>query len=101
MSRSSGSQPQAPKELSDFCVNVDLHTRKERDPALGWRNLLDEFQQALSSDICGIMIHHQRMNDAAYDFLELLLKGLKGWQHARLVHLGTLVKEGYTVKGER
>ena len=70
---SRGSQPKAPGELSDFWVNVDLHTRKERDPAIGWKLLLEELQSAISSKFCGIMIHHQRMNEAAFDFLEMLL----------------------------
>ena len=30
-------------------------------------------KSAISSKLCGIMIHHQRMNEAAFDFLEMLL----------------------------
>ena len=74
VSRSRGSRPKVPEGLTDFFVNVDLHTRKERDPALGWRNLFNELQQAIPSNCCGIMIHHQRMNDAAFDFLEMLIR---------------------------
>ncbi len=86
VSRSRGSQPKAPKELSDLYVNVDLHTRKERDPASGWNNLLNELQQALSSDCCGIMIHHQRMNNGAFDFLEMLLKTMVRHKEFQLLH---------------
>jgi len=86
VSRSRGSRPKVPGELSDFFVNVDLHTRKERDPALGWRNLFNELQQAISSNCCGIMIHHQRMNDAAFDFLEMLLKSMVRHKAFQLVH---------------
>ena len=76
VSRSRGSTPPAPRGLPDFCVNVDLHTRKEQVPADGWHNLLQEFEQSIASGYCGVMIHHQLMNAAAFDFLELLLKAL-------------------------
>jgi hypothetical protein len=94
VSRSSGSQPKAPKEpkkLCDFYVNVDLHTRKERDPALGWSNLFNELRQALSSDNCGIMIHHQRMNDGAFEFLEILLKTLVRHKEFQLLHFRSII----------
>jgi len=86
VSRSRGSRPKAPKGLDDHCVNIDLHTRKECDPASGWKNLLNELQQGLSSGSCGIMIHHQRMNDAAFDFLEVLLKTTVSHQAFQLIH---------------
>ena len=91
VSRSCGSQPEAPKELCDFCVNVDLHTRKERDPAEGWNNLLGELQLAVASECCGIMIHHQRMNDAAFDFLEFLLQTLLRHKKLQLLHFRDMV----------
>ena len=86
VSRSRGSEPKAPRELPDLCVNVDLHTRKERDPASGWINLLNELQQAISSNCCGIMIHHQRMNDGAFDFLEMLIRILVRRRELQLVN---------------
>jgi hypothetical protein len=76
--------------LTDFFVNVDLHTRKERDPTLGWRNLFNELQQGIISDRCGIMIHHQRMNAAAFDFLEVLLKAMVRHKAFRLLHFRDL-----------
>jgi peptidoglycan/xylan/chitin deacetylase (PgdA/CDA1 family) len=76
VSRSPGSKPRAPRGLPDFSANLDLHTRKERDPAAGWHNLLRELEQAVASGFCGIMLHHQLMNPAAFDFLEILLKAL-------------------------
>ena len=85
VSRSRGNMPQAPRGLPDFYVNVDLHTRKERDPAVGWKNLLKELQQAISSTFCGIMIHHQRMNEAAFDFLEMLIRILVERRELQLV----------------
>jgi peptidoglycan/xylan/chitin deacetylase (PgdA/CDA1 family) len=85
VSRSQGSRPMIAGELTDFFVNVDLHTRKERDPALGWRNLFNELQQAIASDRCGIMIHHQRMNAEAFDFLEMLIGILVKHRELQLV----------------
>jgi hypothetical protein len=77
VSRSCGSLPPAPTGLPDFCMNIDLHTRRERNSALGWNHFFEELREELISGFCGIMIHHQRMNDAAFDFLDMLLKNLK------------------------
>lgn len=95
LSRNLGAQPPAPAALTEYPVSVDLHTRQERDGASGWQNFLIELRQSLGSGFCGMMIHHQRMNDAAFDFLELLLSELKRRNFPRLVHLGTLLREGY------
>ncbi len=86
VSRSCGDRPESPAKLPDFCVNLDLHTRKELDPVAGWHNLLDELQQAVASDCCGVMIHHQRMNDAAFEFIDVLLKALLGHRNLQLIH---------------
>jgi hypothetical protein len=86
VSRSRGSRPKVTGELTDFFVNVDLHTRKERDPSLGWRNLFNELQQGINSERCGIMIHHQRMNAAAFDFLIMLIRVLVRHKTFQLVH---------------
>ena len=91
VSRGRGSRPKVPGELSEFLVNVDLHTRKEQDPVLGWRNLTNELQQALQSNCGGIMIHHQRMNEAAFDFLEMLLKILVRHKAIELIHFRDMV----------
>ena len=73
ISRSRGATPPAPDGLPDVAVNADLHTRKDATPDEGWENLFAELEQAISGGFCGIMIHHQRMNNAAFDFLDLLL----------------------------
>jgi hypothetical protein len=91
VSRSRGSSPPSPKGLLNFDVNVDLHTRKEKTPATGWDHLFDELQQAIASGRCGIMIHHQRMNQAAFDFLEIFLKTLVGNSGLKLVQFADLV----------
>jgi len=91
VSRSRGGKSSTLNGVPNFDVNVDLHTRKEKIPADGWHNLLDELQQAIASGRCGIMIHHQRMNQAAFDFLEILLKTLVGSRGLKLVHFKDLL----------
>lgn len=76
ISRSRGARPDS-GEIPDYFVNADLHTRKETDPATGADALLSELAEALSSGYCGIMIHHQRMNDSAFSFLDAMLEFLK------------------------
>lgn len=86
VSRSRGSKTPLPAGFPDYYVNVDLHTRKETSSAVAWKNLFAELQQAIASKYCGIMIHHRRMNEAAFDFLEMLLKKLAVSPGLRLVN---------------
>jgi hypothetical protein len=92
VSRVQGSLPSPPKGLEDFVVNVDLHTRKELNPKISWDALFAELGVGLSSGFCGIMIHHQRMNDAAFSFLEILLSALSRSRDFSLVHFRDLVQ---------
>ncbi|MBU1232569.1 MAG: polysaccharide deacetylase family protein [Proteobacteria bacterium] len=73
VSRSSGATPLPPPGLPDIQVNTDLHTRREENAEVGLSNLLKELEQGLTTGRSGIMIHHQRMNQTAFDFLALLL----------------------------
>lgn len=73
VSRSLNAKPVTLSNLPDLQVNIDLHTRKESDPERSLQNLLLELEQGISSGTGGIMIHHQRMNQASFVFLELLL----------------------------
>jgi peptidoglycan/xylan/chitin deacetylase (PgdA/CDA1 family) len=91
VSRSKGSHPPTPAELPDFQVNVDLHTRKELGSDECWNALFAELKLALLSSVCGIMIHHQRMNDVAFDFLELLIQAFSRHKGLCLAHFGDLV----------
>ena len=91
ISRSRGSKPPPPEGLLNVDVNVDLHTRKEKRPMAGLDNLFNELQQAIASGRCGIMIHHQRMNQAAFDFLEILLNALVRDKRFSLVHFRNLL----------
>jgi len=86
VSRSIKSVPPAPDGLPDFAVRVDLHTRKEGHPLLGWEGLFSELGSALSQNLCGIMIHHQRMNETAFVFLEIFIQALIKQQHLHLIH---------------
>jgi hypothetical protein len=94
VSRDLSASPPAPPKISEYPVTVDLHTRKEKDAESGWTGLFEELEEGLACGFCGFMIHHQRMNWGAYEFLDLLLPVLKQWDRARLVHLGTLIHEG-------
>jgi hypothetical protein len=90
VSRSNKSVPPSPDGLPDFAVNVDLHTRKEDDPLLGWEGLFSELNNALSQRLCGIMIHHQRMNEAAFVFLEVFIRALIKRRQVHLAHFTDL-----------
>ncbi len=76
LSRSWNAKPQSPEKLPDLQVNVDLHTRKESDPAHSLDMLLVELEEGICSGRAGIMLHHQRMNAVAGAFLDLLLKAV-------------------------
>jgi hypothetical protein len=91
VSRSSGAKPPSPEGLPDLTVNVDLHTRKASRAKRDWASLLDELAAALSGGWCGIMLHHQRMNTTAFDFLDILLQHMVKQKHFRIVHLKSLV----------
>ena len=88
VSRFRGSAPKPPEGLPDFAVNVDLHTRKEDKLADPWADLFSDIGTALSQRHCGIMIHHQRMNEAAFVFLEVFLQSLLRQKRLQLVHFG-------------
>jgi hypothetical protein len=90
VSRSKGARPEPPAHLPDYQVNVDLHTRKESDPQLCADNFLTELEQGLASGLCGIMIHHQRMNRSAFELLDLLLGSIKNNRKLTTVHFGDL-----------
>jgi hypothetical protein len=73
VSRSRNAQPLSPPNLPDLQVNIDLHTRKEVDPERSFQIFLEELEDSIAGGRGGVMIHHQRMNQAAFDFLALLL----------------------------
>ena len=81
--------------MAEFAVNVDLHTRREANPETGWTALLEELRSALASGHCGIMLHHQRMNAAAADFLDVLLPLLTGSDAVQLAHFRHMTAGGW------
>ena len=92
VSRNFGASPPPPVNLPDFCVDVDLHTRKDKDPVSGWERLFKSLKKDISSGRCGIVLHHQKMNAAAFDFLDTLLKTLKQSKNIMLVNFRDLPK---------
>jgi hypothetical protein len=74
LSRNAGAKPPAPSNLPEFSVGVDLHTRREPDPEADWKALLGELESAVAGGSAGVMLHHQRMNDAAVEFLDRFLE---------------------------
>ena len=73
VSRTPTARPEAKGIITDLPVNVDLHTRREQDPAEGWDNLWQELSMAAASGRIGIMIHHQLINGRGFRFLDILL----------------------------
>ena len=92
VSRSEGAERKVPLPpgLPDAPVNVDLHTRREADPAQGLDHLAVEFERAVASGRAGLMLHHQRMNPAAFDWLDRLLAGVADMSAPVLLRLDRL-----------
>ncbi len=59
--------------LPDAAINVDLHTRKERDSMSCLAGLAAEMAAGAYSGRIGMMLHHQRMNEQAFTLLDYLL----------------------------
>ncbi len=76
VSRFANADPPANGILRDLAVNIDLHTRRERDFRRDWDNLFAEMAAAARRGGMGFMLHHQRMNDPAFAFLDILLTEL-------------------------
>lgn len=103
LSRATGAKPALAAAhvhgLREADVCVDLHTRKEAAAQDAIQGLAEEFATGLrltgSSKSqgparCGVMLHHQRMNDAAFDFLQDLLGGLGRLADDGALRLGSL-----------
>lgn len=92
VSRTVGAGPDAPEGLPDFPVLMDLHTRKEADPGASLDAMLEELSRGLAGGSCGVMLHHQRMNQTAVAFLDVLLEQLSSRKEVSLVHFGHLLQ---------
>lgn len=75
VSRSSGVRPET--ALPDLYVNVDLHTGKESRLSTAMERLLADWRQGVEDGYLGIMLHHQRMNERSFFFLEELFQLLQ------------------------
>jgi hypothetical protein len=98
ISRSAGNNSKISLKIVEYNVNVDLHTRKEKDPEKGWINLFGELRQALAIGMGGIMVHHQLMNDQAFVFLEHLLKVFAHKTDIKTFHLKDLAENNIIVE---
>lgn len=90
VSRFASPKNTGPLPLQDIPVNVDLHTRKNKDGRDDWNALIEELVDGLAQPVCGIMIHHQCMNAAAFAFLDILLARLNEYFAHRIVTLDSL-----------
>lgn len=88
-----GAGQAAASDLPDFSVRVDLHARQEPDAAASLETVLEEIRAGLASGRCGVMLHHQRMNQASLDFLGVLLEELASQAGVRLAHMGQLLAQ--------
>lgn len=94
VSRSLAAKPAAPAGLPDIPVGADLHTRKEPTAEAALTGFLSELSAGLAAGLCGVMIHHQRMNEAAFTFLEALLTSARAQSRLRFVSLRRLAEDG-------
>ncbi len=92
LSRSINAKPKSPQGLPDIEINTDLHTRKEGTGEESLQKLLAEISRGLAAGRSGIMIHHQRMNQTAFDFLALFLTLISSRQHIRPVTFQELLQ---------
>ncbi len=73
-----------PWDLCNLPVHINLHVRKDKNPAGDFTRLLRElFSLSGRSESAGISIHHQRMTPFAFQFLDRLLYNLKYVAKAR------------------
>lgn len=91
LSRDRSSTPETPAGRPEFSINVDLHTHSGNDVGQDRNNLLQDIGLSLGNGLCGIMLHHQCMNDEAVRFLDILLAALTEHRGVRLVHFGDLL----------
>jgi len=91
VSRYRVTRPECSPLLADFQANVDLHTKKEPDYTSCLSGLSGELKKAASSGRIGMMIHHQRMNENAFNILDSLLACVAENDLLRAVHFNHLL----------
>jgi hypothetical protein len=76
----------SPMGFKNIRIQLDLHTRKEKDGAADFDILLEELTGLWSKrEPLGIMIHHHRMTYFAFEFLDELLSILKNRAKSRFL----------------
>jgi hypothetical protein len=93
LSRSTNVQPRPPAGLADIAINIDLHTRREDDPQQGMNELFADCKTAMGSGCMGFMLHHQRMNDTAFLFLEHHFRAVNSVTNLTLCTFRELLQE--------
>jgi hypothetical protein len=74
-----------PTGLTNLRIQIDLHTRKGREPDQDYQDLLDEITTLMTKkEPVGIMVHHHRMSLHAFEFLQELLTLLNDHPQVRL-----------------
>ncbi len=91
ISRSETNLPITESDLPDIYVNIDLHTIKESKSKAAWNQFFKILDQAIKNNYCGFMIHHQRMNDNAFIFLEILLKCIIKHKLLNILHFNEII----------
>lgn len=76
--------------LPEFSVNIDLHTRRGQNAVADFAALGQEFDRAVKTGTVGFMIHHQRMNDQAFDLLQRILQVCVSCRLIKPVHFAAL-----------
>lgn len=76
----------SPVGLKNLRIQIDLHTRKEKDATADFENLLSDLTTHLGKrEPIGIMIHHHRMTYFAFEFLNELISILKKRNRSRFL----------------
>lgn len=91
VSGSSGTPFKQMVPLDYIPINIDLHTDKEPNQTAALYSLEKQFTHAGISGRLGIMLHHQRMNDCAFTFLNALLKLMRQSHRFNFVHFGDMI----------
>jgi len=98
VSRFVGAEPLVPRQLSVLDLHVDLHTRKAPEGRSPWAQIVDELGRALARGRCGIMIHHRRMGENDFVFLDLLLAVLEGHRQVVRASFAGMAASGFAVR---
>lgn len=88
-------------QLKNLRVQIDLHTRKNKNGSADYLALCEEIAAIMGRrEPVGIMLHHQRMNGFAFQFLEELLRLLKARVNTKFLSFKDLLEEEGRANGE-